>query len=78
MGLGKFKGVVAEAISGWLAEVRAEYERLVREPGWLLATEREGARRARDSAEETMEVVRSAVGLGSWRGVDFGFGELKE
>lgn len=63
VGLGGFKGVVADAVSEGLKDVRGEFERIVGDEGYLEEVARRGAERARESAEETMRVVRGAVGL---------------
>lgn len=63
MGLGAFKGLVTDAVSEGLKGVRGEFERIVKDEGYLKEVARRGAERARESAEETMKVVRGAVGL---------------
>jgi tryptophanyl-tRNA synthetase len=65
MGLKTFKTKVAEAIAESLAPVRRRYEELMKEDGgaYVDFVESEGSRRARESAEETMVLVREAVGL---------------
>ncbi|KAH8683280.1 tryptophanyl-tRNA synthetase [Tricladium varicosporioides] len=63
--LGKFKKIVAEAISERLEPIRLRYEKLMSEDegGYLDQVEMEGARKARESADKTMVLVREAVGL---------------
>jgi tryptophanyl-tRNA synthetase len=63
MGLGEFKALVADAITVGLEGVRSEYERILGEEGFIESVEKEGGRRARESAEETMVLVREAVGF---------------
>lgn len=65
LGLGSFKKLVAETISSNLEPVRKRFEEVMRkgEGKYLDEVERMGARKARESAEETMSVVREAVGL---------------
>ena len=65
LGLGSFKKLVAETISSNLEPVRKRFEEVMRKGGgkYLDEVERMGARKARESAEETMSVVREAVGL---------------
>lgn len=66
MGLGKFKREVAEAVIEGLGGVRGEWERVMNEgEGFMDEVAKRGARRARESAEETMVGVRKAVGLSS-------------
>jgi tryptophanyl-tRNA synthetase len=63
MGLGQFKKLVGETISETLAPVRTEYERIMGEDGYLDGVAERGAKRARESAEETMVLVREAMGM---------------
>ena len=65
MGLKAFKTKVADAIAESLAPVRRKYEEFMKEDGgaYIDFVEKDGARRARGSAEETMMLVREAVGL---------------
>jgi tryptophanyl-tRNA synthetase len=63
MGLGTFKGLVADAVSEGLKEVRGEFEKIVSDEAYLEEVAKRGAERARESAEETMRIVRGAVGL---------------
>ncbi len=64
LGLKAFKGLVAEAIADGLEPVRRRYGEVVREGvGFLEDLERRGANVARQNAEETMVLVREAVGL---------------
>ena len=65
-GCGKkvFKERVADCVVEGLKHVRDEYARIVNEgDGYLEMVAEQGARRARDSAEETMLLVRKAMGL---------------
>ena len=60
----QFKAVVAEHIIQGLQGVRSRFlELLDSDSGYLDYVEVEGARKARENAKETMELVRSAVGL---------------
>ncbi|PBP17049.1 tryptophanyl-tRNA synthetase [Diplocarpon rosae] len=63
MGLGAFKKVVAEAVVQGLDGVRREFERILAEEGYVEDVAEKGARAARESAEETIVLVREAVGL---------------
>ncbi|KAG4411087.1 hypothetical protein IFR04_015773 [Cadophora malorum] len=63
MGLGAFKKLVGEAVGEGLSGVRERFERIVGEDGYVEEVARRGAIRARESAEETMVLVREAVGL---------------
>jgi tryptophanyl-tRNA synthetase len=65
LGLGALKTAVAEAIASGLRPVRERFGEVMREDGgrYVDEVERRGARRARESAEGTMDIVRRAVGL---------------
>lgn len=65
LGLGAFKKTVAEAIAGHTEPIRKRWEEVIREDDgkYVDHVERMGARRARESADATMAVVREAVGL---------------
>lgn len=63
MGLGAFKTLVAESVSEGLKGVRERFEEVMGEEGYLDEVARKGAVKARESAEETMQIVRGAVGL---------------
>jgi tryptophanyl-tRNA synthetase len=56
---------VAETIAVSMEPVRVRYAELMKEDAgaYLDEVEREGARKARESAEETMVLVREAIGL---------------
>ena len=60
-----FKTKVSETIAERLAPIRTRYAELMAEDGgaYIEHAEREGARKARESAQATMEIVREAVGL---------------
>lgn len=70
-GLGRFSGAkvarlkaaVADALCAEFAGPRARYLDLVARPAYLREVAEEGAARARESAAETMRLVRDAVGL---------------
>lgn len=65
MGLGAFKKLVAGEVSEGLRQVRERFERIMNEGdgGYVDEVARRGAVKARESAEETMVLVREAVGL---------------
>ncbi|CZT46418.1 uncharacterized protein RSE6_06844 [Rhynchosporium secalis] len=63
MGLGAFKKLVAGEVREGLRDVRERFERVLGEEGYVEEVARRGAVRARESAEETMVLVREAVGL---------------
>lgn len=59
-----FKEMVSDAIISGLQGIRARYEELTHGNNrYLDQVEAEGARKAQKSAEETMSIVRRAVGL---------------
>ncbi|KAI5803228.1 hypothetical protein EDC01DRAFT_646367 [Geopyxis carbonaria] len=57
------KETVSEAVIEHLKPTRKEYERIIKDVGYLEQVAKEGARKASESAEETMIKVRLAVGL---------------
>lgn len=60
----QFKTAVAESVIDGLQGIRSRFlELLDSESAYLDYVEAEGARKARENAKETMELVRSAVGL---------------
>jgi tryptophanyl-tRNA synthetase len=63
MGLGSFKELVARTISDRLEGVRVNFERIMGEEGLVEDIAAKGAKIARRNAEETMVLVREAVGL---------------
>jgi tryptophanyl-tRNA synthetase len=63
MGLGAFKELVAETISERLERVGEEFNRIMGEEGLVEHVAKKGAIVARANAEETMVLVREAVGL---------------
>jgi len=63
MGLGEFKGLVAERISEMMEPVGKRFERFIGDKAYLEEVRRKGAERARENAERTMVDVRKAVGL---------------
>ena len=63
MGLGALKKLVAGVVADGLKGVREEFERVLAEEGYVEEVARRGAVKARESAEETMVLVREAVGL---------------
>jgi tryptophanyl-tRNA synthetase len=65
LGLGDFKKMMSETISGRLEPIRKRYQEVMREDGgaYIDHVERKGAEKARESANSTMAIVREAVGL---------------
>ena len=65
LGLKAFKTLLADCIAEKLAPVSSRFEKLMEEDGgkYLDYVAELGAGRARESAEETMVLVREAVGL---------------
>lgn len=63
--LGPFKKLVAQTISTSLLPIRTRWQEVMREGdgAYIDHVERLGAKRARESAEATMVIVREAVGL---------------
>jgi len=57
------KALIADQIIAFLEPMRRRREELISDPGSLLAILRRGSERAAERAEETMESVRSALGL---------------
>lgn len=59
-----FKEIVSEAVILGLQGIRSRYMKLMEENNdYLDQVEAEGSRKARQSAEDTMKIVRSATGL---------------
>jgi tryptophanyl-tRNA synthetase len=63
---------VAEAVSDWLAPVRARYPELRADEDQLEGILEQGADRARAMARETLVDVRSAMGVGPARRLSVG------
>lgn len=61
-GIMEMKESLAEVVESGLRSFRGEFERIRMETGYLEEREREGARRAREAAQETMKEVKAAVG----------------
>jgi tryptophanyl-tRNA synthetase len=60
----ELKNRVAECVNEGLRPIRKEYERIIKEgDGYLEKIAEEGAQKARVNAEETMLLVRKAMGL---------------
>lgn len=55
------KGLIAEVIIEYLAPIRRRREELLRDRGTLLEIMHEGSRKARERAQETLELVRRAM-----------------
>ncbi|KAI1094599.1 hypothetical protein F5B19DRAFT_490133 [Rostrohypoxylon terebratum] len=66
LALKDLKKAVADAVVAELAGVRERYDEFLNRKGgkWIDEIEAEGAEAARQNAEETMKLVRHAVGLG--------------
>ena len=58
----EFKESLADVVAESLRGFRAEFERLRGEPGYVDAMEKDGARRAAETAAQTMAQVKVAVG----------------
>jgi tryptophanyl-tRNA synthetase len=66
MTIRQLKQHVADVLVAHLEPIRTRYLDIIKQgDAYLDSIEAEGARKARASAKETMEIVRSAVGLGS-------------
>ena len=63
IGYGEFKKRLFEAMWEYFAPMRARREEILARPGYVDEVLRDGARRARAIAGETLERVRKAVGL---------------
>ncbi|KAG0648338.1 Tryptophanyl-tRNA synthetase [Hyphodiscus hymeniophilus] len=65
MNLRTFKTKVSETIAASLEPIRMRFAELMREDGgaYVEHVEKQGARKARESADSTMAIVREAVGL---------------
>lgn len=65
MGLGEFKREVSQIVTTKLSLVRNRYHEVMAADGgrYIDFVAAQGARKARDSAEETMVLVREAVGF---------------
>jgi len=65
MNLRTFKTKVSETIAAKLEPIRARFTELMAqdEGAYVDHVEKEGARKARESADATMEIVREAMGL---------------
>ena len=65
LGLGAFKKIVADTISDHLDPIRKRWHEVMQEGNgaYVDHVERIGAKKARDSADATMAIVREAVGL---------------
>lgn len=65
LNLGQFKKVVSETISERLSPMRAKFEQLLAEDGgkYLDHVEKQGAVKARESADATMALVKESIWL---------------
>ena len=65
LGLGAFKKVVASTVSDHLDPIRKRWYEVMREDdgAYVDHVERMGAKKARESADATMAIVREAVGF---------------
>ncbi len=68
-GIGCFdcKRVLADNLSARLAPIQERYGELQGDPGRVVELLAEGGRKARAEADETMRLVRDAMGLDGWR-----------
>ena len=64
VGYGHAKSALVEAINAYFAPFRARHAELVSDTAYVDDILREGARRASDIADETMDAVRDLTGLG--------------
>lgn len=63
IGWGEMKQILFETINAVLAEPRIRYEELIADPGFIEATLKKGARRAREYSVPFIEEIRKAVGI---------------
>ncbi len=63
VGYGDFKKRLAEAVLEYFAPMRARRQEILARPDYVTDVLNEGARKAREIAEATMERVRKAIGL---------------
>jgi tryptophanyl-tRNA synthetase len=63
MGYAEAKGLLLEKITAYFAAARERRKQLEQDPAYVEEVLRKGAQRARKEAEQTMELVRKAVGL---------------
>jgi tryptophanyl-tRNA synthetase len=63
MGYGEAKGLLLEKITAYFAAARERRKQLEQDPAYVEEVLRTGAQRARKEAQETMTLVREAVGL---------------
>lgn len=61
-GIMEMKESLADVVQSGLSGFRAEFERIRTETGYLEERQKEGARRAREAAQQTMREVRAVVG----------------
>lgn len=61
-GIMEFKESCAEVVESSLRSFREEFARIRTEEGYLAERERDGARRAQETAQATIREVRAAVG----------------
>lgn len=59
----QLKEMVADAVVEGMRGIRQRYHDLLDASGWLEQVEAESAHKARQSAQETMDIVRNATGL---------------
>ncbi|AYD90937.1 tryptophan--tRNA ligase [Actinomyces sp. 2119] len=62
-GAGRLKGITTEAVNEFFAPIRARRRELETEEGYLLQVLHDGNERACAVAEETLEAVRTAMGM---------------
>ena len=61
--MGEFKQLLADLVSNFFVRFQEKREGIMRQPGYIEDILREGKKRARESAEETLTLVREAMGL---------------
>src|SRR5262249_14465982 len=63
MGYGEAKNALLEKIDAYFGPAREKRKQLARDPEYLAEVLRQGAKRARAEARQTMHLVREAVGM---------------
>lgn len=68
-GFSRYKFVVAEALVEHINPIRLKIEDYLKNPEYLISVLAEGGDQARETAEKTIEEVKSKVGLGKLKGI---------
>jgi tryptophanyl-tRNA synthetase len=63
IGWGEMKQILFETINAVLTQPRSRYEELIADPGYIEATLKRGARRAREYSTPFLQEIRKAVGV---------------